>query len=71
MKSPPELGAAFFERPEARSVTVAFAPGDPFSPVQAQIKHKNRYLIVQALPNALTTVVVRIDGREAPLPAAE
>lgn len=25
MKSPPELGAAFFERPEARSVTVAFA----------------------------------------------
>lgn len=27
MKSPPELGATFFERPEARSVTVAFAPG--------------------------------------------
>lgn len=27
MKSPPELGAAFSERPEASSVTVAFAPG--------------------------------------------
>lgn len=69
MKSPPELGAAFSEL-QSR-LPLRQADGDPFSPVQAQIKHKNRYLIVQALPNALTTVVVRIDGREAPLPAAE
>lgn len=33
--------------------------GDPFLPVQVQVKYRNRYLIVQALANALTTVVIR------------
>ena len=32
--------------------------GDPFSPVQVQVKHRNRYLIVQALPGSLTTVTI-------------
>lgn len=32
--------------------------GDPFMPVQVQLKYRNRYLVVQALSGALTTVTI-------------
>lgn len=50
-----------FRNPDGSQVVVIGcrpADGDPFSPVQVQIKHKDRYLIVQALANALTTAVI-------------
>ncbi|HCG20820.1 MAG TPA: hypothetical protein DER26_07495, partial [Verrucomicrobia bacterium] len=52
---------AAFRNPDGSQVVVIGckpAEGDPFSPVQVQIKHKDRYLIAQALPNALTTVTI-------------
>ena len=51
-----------FRNPDGSQVVVIGckpAEGDPFLPVQVQVKYRNRYLIGQALPNALTTVVVR------------
>jgi len=52
---------AAFRNPDGSHVVVVAckpAEGDAFSPVQVQIKHKDRYLIVQALPGALTTVTI-------------
>ena len=51
---------AAFRNPDGSHVVVVAckpAEGDPFSPVQVQIKQKGRYLIVQALPGSLTTIV--------------
>ncbi|HCG20803.1 MAG TPA: hypothetical protein DER26_07405, partial [Verrucomicrobia bacterium] len=51
---------AAFRNPDGSHVVVVAckpAEGDAFSPVQVQIKHKGRYLIVQALPGSLATIV--------------
>ncbi|HBO99284.1 MAG TPA: hypothetical protein DD637_05565 [Verrucomicrobia bacterium] len=53
---------AAFRNPDGSHVVVVAckpAEGDAFSPVQVQVKYKDRYLIVQALPGSLTTIVVR------------
>lgn len=53
---------AAFRNPDGSHVVVIAckpADGDPFLPVQVQVKHKDRYLIVQALPGSLTTVAIR------------
>ena len=52
--------SAFRSPDGSHVVVIACKPekGDPFSPVQVQVKHRNRYLIVQALPGSLTTVTI-------------
>ena len=50
-----------FRNPDGSHVIVIAckpADGDPFSPVQVQIKCRGRYLVVQALSGALTTVTI-------------
>ena len=52
---------AAFRNPDGSHVVVVAckpAEGDAFSPVQVQVKYRNRYLIVQVLPGALTTVTI-------------
>ena len=53
--------AAFRNPDGSQVVVIGCTPtkGAPFSPVQVQVKFKSRYLIVQALAGALTTVVIR------------